>query len=145
MTMKKILSIAFVALFVVALASCKKTYVTQVTNNVVPNQTYNADIQVSDWTLTTDGKAYTRDIQIPTKDFFNDTDATIAELTFDTGDSKTYEPMPYVYNGVSFSYTHYISNTDGFPHIIVYSQLAGGAASKPTETVTVKLVLIPSS
>lgn len=140
--MKKILSIALVALFVVALASCKKTYVT----NVVPNQTYVSNpIQPSDWVLTTDGSAYTYDIQIPSKDFYNDLDATIAELTFDTTKDKTYEPMPYVYNGVSFSYTHYVSSTDGFPHIVVYSQLAGGAASKPTETVTVKLVLIPSS
>ncbi|MCC8427265.1 hypothetical protein [Mucilaginibacter sp. UR6-11] len=139
--MKKILSIACLALIVVALASCKKTYVT----NVVPNQTWiSSPVQVTDWALTTDGKAYAYDLKIPTHDFFNDDDATIAELSFDTGTNRTYEPMPYVYNSVSFSYTHYIG-TDGFPHIIIYSQLAGsGAASKPVDPVIVKLVLIPS-
>jgi hypothetical protein len=140
--MKKILSIACLALMVVAFASCKKTYVT----NVTPNQTWISDqIKSSDWVLSTDGKAYTYDLKIPTRDFFNDEDATIAELTFDTTDSKTYEPMPYVYSGVSFSYTHYV-DSDGYPHIIMYSQLAGsGAASKPVDPVViVKLILIPS-
>jgi hypothetical protein len=140
--MKKILSIACLVAIVAILASCKKTYVT----NVVPNQTWISNqIAASAWVLSTDGKAYTYDISVPTKDFFNDDDATIAELSFDTGKSKTYEPMPYVYNGVSYSYVHYISSTDGLPHITLYSQLAGsGAAAKPTDPVIVKLVLIPS-
>ena len=132
------------ALVVAALASCKKTYVT---NTTVPNQTFSVTVAVTSWVLTTDTKAYAVDVPVKGNyQFFNGTDVTIAELSFDTGTSaKTYEPMPYVYNNVSYSYTHYVG-TDGLLHIVLYSQpVGGGAVVKPASDIIVKLVLIPSS
>jgi hypothetical protein len=141
--MKKLLSIICLALVVAALASCKKTYVT---NTTVPNQTFSVTVAAASWVLTTDGKAYNVDIPVTGNyQFFNGTDATIAEISFDTGSAKTYEPMPYVYNNVSYSYTHYVG-TDKLLHIVFYSQpVGGGAVVKPTSDIVVKLILIPSS
>ncbi|MES2427958.1 MAG: hypothetical protein V4560_13345 [Bacteroidota bacterium] len=142
--MKKLLSIICVALVVAAFASCKKTYVTNVQQT--PNQTFSVTVAAASWVLTTDGKAYNVDIPVTGNyQFFNDSDVTIAELSFDTGSAKTYEPMPYVYNNVSYSYTHYVG-TDKLLHVVLYSQpVGGGAVVKPTSDIIVKLVLIPSS
>jgi hypothetical protein len=141
--MKKLLSIICVALVVAAFSSCKKTYIT----NVTPNQTFSVTVAASSWVLTTDAKAYAVDLPVTGNyQFFNGTDATIAEISFDTGKEKTYEPMPYVYNNVSYSYTHYVGTTDGLLHVVIYSQpVGGGAVVKPASDIIVKLVLIPSS
>ncbi|TSJ43131.1 hypothetical protein FO440_02775 [Mucilaginibacter corticis] len=137
--MKKILSIACIALVVAALASCKKTYVT----NVVANQTWISDpIQTSDWTQTADGKADSVDLAVNgSYNFFdNKSDATLVYFSFVSG---VYEQIPEVYNGVSYSYFHYSDNQGA--HIVLYSQpVNGGTPVKPTSSVSVKLVLIPS-
>ena len=140
MTMKKILSIACVALVVAALASCKKTYVT----NVVPNQTWlpNTPIQPSDWAQTTDGKSDSVDITVPRGyEFFNQSDATLVYFSFVSG---VYEQVPEVFNGISYSYFHYVANNS--LHMVLYAQSATGTApAKPTSAINFKLVLIPSA
>jgi hypothetical protein len=137
--MKKILSIACLALVVAAFASCKKTYVT----NVTPNQTYIAPIAASSWTQTKDGKSDSVDVALPSGvQFFSKTDATLVYFSFFAG---VYEQVPEVFNGTSYSYFHY---TDGqnLLHLVTYSQpINGGVPVKPTSTVTIKLVLIPSN
>ena len=136
--MKKILSIACVAIVVATLASCKKTYVT----NVVPNQTFNATIAASQWTQTTDGKSDSISIKLPnaTQFFLNDSDATLVYFSYFQG---VYEQIPEVYNGVSYSYFHYTNN--GNLYMVVYAQpIGGGVPVKPTNDILVKLVLIPS-
>lgn len=137
--MKKILSIACVALVVAALASCKKTYVT----NVVPNQTWVSNpIKTADWALTTDGRADSVDLAAPqVNDFFNDSDATLVYFSLVP---NVYEQIPEVYNGTSYSYIHY-ADKKGVPHVVLYAQpVNGGAPVKPSSAITVKLVLIPS-
>ena len=140
MTMKKILSIACVALVVAALASCKKTYVS---NNVIANKTWISDpIQTSDWTQTKDGKADSIDLAVNgSYNFFvNESDATLVYFSFVSG---VYEQIPEVYNSVSYSYFHYADNQGA--HIVLYSQpVNGGTPVKPTSPITVKLVLVPS-
>jgi hypothetical protein len=137
--MKKILSIACVAIVVAALASCKKTYVT----NVTPNQTYTSTITPSQWMQTTDGKSDSVSIKLPNASnfFLNDSDATLVYFSYFQG---VYEQIPEVYNGVSYSYFHYVSN--GNLYMVLYAQpINGGAPVKPTSNVFVKLVLIPSN
>ncbi|MBC7398768.1 MAG: hypothetical protein H7289_02395 [Mucilaginibacter sp.] len=138
--MKKILSIACVALVVAAFVSCKKEYIT----NVTPNQTYitNPAIQPSAWSQTKDGKADSVDIALPSGvQFFSKTDATLVYFSFFSG---VYEQIPEVYNGTSYSYFHYVNNN--ILHLVVYTQpVNGGVPVKPTSAITVKLVLIPSS
>jgi hypothetical protein len=139
--MKKILSIACLALIVAAFASCKKEYITNVAN--VPNKTFitNPAIQPADWKQTTDGKSDSVDIPLPQGiDFFSKTDATLVYFSFFNG---VYEQIPEVFNGVSYSYFHYVSNNT--LHLVVYSQpVNGGVPVKPTLPITMKLVLIPS-
>lgn len=138
--MKKILSVACVALVVAALASCKKTYVT---NTTTPNQTYitNPAIQPSAWSQTKDGKADSVDIALPAGvDFFSKTDATLVYFSYFAG---VYEQIPEVFNGTSYSYFHYANNNT--LHLVVYSQpVNGGVPVKPTSPITMKLILIPS-
>jgi uncharacterized protein YxeA len=131
--MKKILSIACVALVVAALASCKKEYIT----NVTPNQTYLVTISPSQWTQTKDGKADSVSIKAAAIDnFFNNNGATLVYFSFFNG---VYEQIPEVYNGTSYSYFHYTGN------LVLYTQpVNGGVPVKPTSDIKVKLVLIPS-
>ncbi|MES2376332.1 MAG: hypothetical protein V4553_07130 [Bacteroidota bacterium] len=130
--MKKILSIACLALVVAALASCKKTYITN-----TPNQTYTVTITPSQWSQTKDGKADSVSIAAPAIDnFFNNNGATLVYFSFFNG---VYEQVPEVYNGTSYSYFHYTGN------LVLYSQpVAGGTPVKPASDIKVKLVLIPS-
>jgi hypothetical protein len=132
--MKKLLSIAFLAIVVMAFASCKKTYVTN-----VPNQTYNVTIPASSWKLSTDGKSYTVDIDADAIDeMFNNDGATLIYFSFFNG---VYEQIPEVYNGNSFSYIHYAGG------VTFTAQAAAGGTTppvKPVEDIKVKMVLIPS-
>jgi hypothetical protein len=135
--MKKLLSIAFLAIVVMAFASCKKTYVSETRNEV-----YNETIQPSAWTLSQDGKSYTVTINADAIDqFFNDNGATLVYFSFNKG---TYEQIPEVYNGNSFSYTHSVDNQGGYIVFYAQSPVAGQPPVKPTEAITVKLVLIPA-
>lgn len=137
--MKKILSIACVALVVAALASCKKEYITNVSQTA--NQTWvSTPITTADWKQTTDGKSDSVSIPVPVTDFFNASDATLVYFSFF---SNVYEQVPEVFNGTSYSYFHY-TDSKGL-HLVLYAQpVNGGAPVKPTSTMTVKLVLIPS-
>ncbi len=137
--MKKILSIACLALVVAAFASCKKTYVTNVSQT--SNQTWiSQKIVTADWTQTTDGKADSVSLPVPVTDFFNASDATLVYFSFFSG---VYEQIPEVFNGTSYSYFHY-TDSKGL-HLVLYAQpVNGGAPVKPTSTITAKLVLIPS-
>ena len=137
--MKKILSIACIALVVAALASCKKTYVT----NVAANQTWiSRPLVTSDWAQTRDGKADSVDIPVQVKyDFYNDIDATLTYFSFVP---NVWEQVPEVFNGISYSYIHYIDDS-GKLHVVLYSQpVNGGTPVKPVDPITLKLVLIPS-
>jgi hypothetical protein len=139
--MRKILSIACVALAVAALASCKKTYV----SNYAPAQAWvtNPAITPSQWSQTTDGKADSVDIPVRSNyDFFrSSTDATLVYFSFSQG---VWEQIPEVYNGLSYSYFHY-QDQNNVLHVVLYSQpVNGGTPVKPVDNITVKLVTIPA-
>jgi len=138
--MRKLLSIACVAIVVATLASCKKTYVT----NVAPVATWSNPISASQWAQTTDGKSDSVDIAVKgSANFFqSNTDATLVYFSFL---DKVWEQIPEVYNGVSYSYIHYVDNT-GELHLVLYSQpVNGGTPVKPSDTIYVKLVAIQSN
>lgn len=139
--MKKLLSIACVALVVAALASCKKTYVT----NVEPAQAWITDPAVtpSQWAQTTDGKSDSVDIAVNSNyDFFrSSTDATLVYFSFL---QNVWEQIPEVYNGVSYSYFHYKDQHNKL-HVVLYAQpVNGGTPVKPVDNITMKLVTIPA-
>ncbi len=132
--MKKLLSITCVVLIVAALSSCRKTYVT----NVVPNQTYFVTVSASSWVQTTDGKSDSVSIKAPAIDsYFNTHGATLVYFSFF---NNVYEQIPEVYNNVAYSYIHYPGN------LVLYAQPPGGGTPvKPTNDITVKLVLVQSN
>lgn len=138
--MRKLLSIACVALVVAAFASCKKTYVT----NVAPAQAWIASaVTPSQWVQTKDGKADSVDIPVNSKyDFFqNSTDATLVYFSFLP---NIWEQVPEVYGGIAYSYFHYQDRNNTL-HVVLYSQSASGSTPvKPVDNITMKLVTIPA-
>ncbi|MES2810368.1 MAG: hypothetical protein V4619_17170, partial [Bacteroidota bacterium] len=87
--MKKFLSIAFLAIVVMAFAACKKTYISETRNEV-----YNVDIPASSWVLEPDGKSYSVKITADAiNKFFNDNGATLVYFSFFQG---VYEQIPEV-------------------------------------------------
>lgn len=131
--MKKLLSIAFLAIVVMAFAACKKTYISETRNEV-----YNETIQPSAWTLSQDGKSYEVTVRADAiNDFFNNNGATLVYFSFFKG---VYEQIPEVYNGNSFSYIHEVGQIT----FTAQSAVAGQPPVKPTDVITVKLVLIPA-
>ncbi|MDB5116135.1 MAG: hypothetical protein JWQ79_1627 [Mucilaginibacter sp.] len=131
--MKKYLSIACAAIAVAALSSCTKKYVTEGT----PNQTYFVSVPATSWAQTADGKADSVSLKASAIDsYFNDNGATLVYFSFFKG---VYEQIPEVYNNVSYSYFHYKGN------LVLYAQTPGNTPYKPTDDITVKLVLIPSN
>ena len=130
--MKKILFLLAIGgtLFI---ASCTKNY-TQVT----PNQTVYADIKPSDWGTANGGKTDTVVInQVPITSHFNTHGGVVVALTFDNG--ATYEPIPYVYNNVNYSYIYYQGGIE------LYAQSADGSQVITTPpALTAKIVLVDS-
>jgi hypothetical protein len=132
--MKKLLSIAFLAIVVMAFASCKKTYVTN-----VPNEVYNVPIPASSWKLSEDGTSYFVTIEANAiGDIFNRDGAVLVYFSFFPG---VYEQIPEVYNGNSFSYTHEVKLVT----LYAQSPVAGQPPVKPTDNINVKMVLIPAN
>lgn len=130
--MKKILFLLVIggALFA---ASCTKRY-----DVVEPNQTIFFDIKTTDWG-TTDGKTDTVLLNTPLIDnYFNQHGAVAVSLTFDGG--NTYEPIPYVFNNVNYSYIY------GAGGLELYAQSADGTQAIATPpAVTAKVTLIPAN
>ena len=132
--MKKFLSIiGCVILF--AASSCTKQYVAPGTTN----QTVYATLNPSDWRLYTDGRSYYGSINVSQIGAtFNNVGGVIVAISFDSG--ATYEQLPEVYNGVSFSFTYNAGN------VSLYSQSPdGNTAIKPTSAVKVKIILVDSN
>jgi hypothetical protein len=135
--MKKTLTIlSCVILF--AASSCTKQYV----NPGTTNQTVYADLATSDWTLYTDnnGKtSYSASISASIIDAnFAQVGGIIVAISYDGG--NTYEQLPEVYNGISYSYTYNAGN------VSLYAQSADGTtAVQPTAAIKVKIILVDSN
>jgi hypothetical protein len=127
--MKK--SILLLALFVLVMgSSCKK-------EQIVPNRTIITTLSSGNWIKLNGGKSYTASINMPEIDnYFNDYGGVLVYVSFENG---TYEQIPQVYNGVSYSYL-----TRSGQIVIEIQSSDGLAVISPPGSIKVKIVLIES-
>ncbi|HTK20587.1 MAG TPA: hypothetical protein VL442_13765 [Mucilaginibacter sp.] len=139
--MKKLLSILCCAVILLSVSSCTKKYISPVANL---NKTVNANITSADWVAYTDGKSYYVPIAVPDLDNASaQYDGVVVSVSYDNG--QTYEQLPEVYNGLSFSYTYNGPGTGDAGNVSIYAQSPdGGTAIKPTDPILVKIVLVYS-
>ena len=104
---------------------------------IVPNRTIITTLNSGSWIKNDGGRNYTAAIDMPEIDnYFNDHGGVLVYISFDNG---TYEQVPQVYNGVSYSY---ITRTG---QIVLEIQSSDGLGTvTPPGTVKVKIVLIES-
>ena len=124
-------SLIFICLsLITSIAGCKKEM-------IVPNRTIITTLNSGNWLQNTGGRTYTAAINMPEIDnYFNDHSAVLVYISFENG---TYEQVPQVNNGVSYSY---ITRTG---QIILEIQSSSGLGTvTPPGTVKVKIVLINS-
>ncbi len=112
-------------------AGCKKEM-------IVPNRTIITTLNSGNWTQSNGGRTYTAAIDMPEIDnYFNENGGVLLYISFDNG--GTYEAVPQVYNGVSYSYL----TRPG--QIVIEIQSSDGVGTvTPPGTVRVKIVLIES-
>lgn len=122
---------ALLALFVLFMgASCKK-------EQIVPNRTVITTLTSGNWIKLNGGRSYTASINMPEIDnYFNDYGGVLVYISFENG---TYEQIPQVYNGVSYSYI-----TRSGQIVIEIQSSDGQAIISPPGSVKVKIVLIES-
>jgi len=127
--MKK--TILLLVLFVLVMGSaCKK-------EQIVPNRTILTTLNPGSWIKLNGGKSYTASIDMPEIDnYFNDYGGVLVYVSFETG---TYEQIPQVYNGVSYSYV-----TRSGQIVIEIQSSDGQAIISPPGSLKVKIVLIES-
>ena len=124
-------SLIFMCLsLIIFAAGCKKEM-------IVPNRTIITTLNSGSWIQNDGGRTYTAAIDMPEIDnYFNDHGGVLVYISFDNG---TYEQVPQVYNGVSYSY---ITRTG---QIVLEIQSSDGLGTvTPPGTVKVKIVLIDS-
>lgn len=135
--MRKSLLLVLAVMFVAAISSCTKKYVTPNTNTTVYRT-----IKVNSWVLDQAEGAYRAELSIPLLDEqYNDDGAVLVYISYgSTNNAPVYEQLPQVYQGASFSYYH----TDG--KVVIFSQTPGGSpGAPPNQDVSIKIVLIDSS
>jgi hypothetical protein len=127
--MKK--TILLLVLFVLVMGSaCKK-------EQIVPNRTILTTLNPGSWIKLNGGKSYKAAIDMPEIDnYFNDYGGVLVYVSFETG---TYEQIPQVYNGVSYSYV-----TRSGQIVIEIQSSDGQAIISPPGSLKVKIVLIES-
>jgi len=119
------------ALFIIVLSSgCKK-------EQIVPNRTILTTLNSGNWIKLDGGRSYTASINMPEIDnYFNDYGGVLVYVSFEAG---TYEQIPQVYNGVSYSY---LTRTG---QIVIEIQSSDGLAFvTPPGSMKVKIVLVES-
>lgn len=127
--MKK--SVLLLSLFLLVMGSaCKK-------EQFVPNRTVITTLNSGNWIKLNGGRSYTASINMPEIDnYFNDYGGVLVYVSFENG---TYEQIPQVYNGVSYSY---ITRTG---QIVIEIQSSDGQAIiSPPGSLKVKIILIES-
>ncbi|MGF7041451.1 hypothetical protein M2273_004717 [Mucilaginibacter lappiensis] len=136
--MKKILTLVCCTILLAA-TSCTKKYITPA--NITAIYTI---------TGTTGWKVYTDDAgnkswssvlsDLPEQDqFAQENGGVLVYISYDKG--ATYEALPEVYNGISYSYTSEVGA------VTIFAQGANGAhlAQAPADDIKVKVVLVDSS
>lgn len=129
-TMKK--SLLFVCLcLIITTTGCQKEEI------IIPNRTIITNMNSGNWIKLDGGRTYTASIDMPEIDnYFNDHGGVLVYISFENG---TYEQIPQVYNGVSYSYV----TRSG--QIVLEIQSSDGIGTiTPPGTIRVKIVLIES-
>lgn len=127
-----ILALVFTLFFA---SSCTKEYNT--IEEVIPNRTIVYTVPVSGWSFNASDGTYITNINMPEIDnVVFENDGVVVAAMFD---SNTYEVLPQVYGG--YSYTYYYK-----PGLLTVSiQGANGSQGvRPNNPITFKIVLIPS-
>lgn len=114
------------------ITGCTKKY-----EYVTPNQTIQTDILHTDWKLVNNGKSYAVTLSMPEiTDQVNQDFAVVVSVSADGG---TFEAIPEVYAGYSYSYTH----TTG--SLTIESQaVSGTTAGEAPPDIKIKIVLVES-
>lgn len=118
----------------VLFTSCKKEEIIQ---EITPNRTINFTVQPGAWVLDNATATYYAELPVPEID--DRVNRTNGILVYISSDNKTFEPIPDVYNGSTFIFTHTIGK------IFLEVQGADGATIDPPEDIIyVKVVLVES-
>ena len=136
--MKKILTLVCCTILLAA-TSCTKKYITPA--NITAIYTIAG---TTGWEVYTDdggNKSWFSKLEnLPEQDqYAQDNGGVLVYISYDKG--VTYEALPEVYNGVSYSYTSEVGR------INIFAQGANGAhlAQAPADEIKVKVVLVDSS
>ena len=115
---------------IVVVSGCEKEVIS-------PNRTIITTLSPGDWIQSNGGRSYSAAIDMPEiDDYVNENNGILVYFSFEDG---TYEPLPEVYNGVSYSYITRIGQ------IVVEIQSSDGiSVVTPPGGVKVKIVLIDS-
>lgn len=134
--MRKGLLIILAVIFVTAISSCTKEYVTPAAGNT--NKTVVAkNVGANTWVFSSLDHAYTTDILVPDlDDYYNEVGAVLVYFSFTSG---KYEQIPNVYDGVSYSFTHSKGK------VTLFAQTVNGQPFQPSDNMNVKIVLIDSN
>jgi hypothetical protein len=119
------------------LVSCKKDTIIQET----PNRTFVYTVQPNQWTLTNDGETYTTELRIDEIDQISIDDEGTLVYVANPSTANIYRQLPYVYNVDAYSYEIY---PGGIKISIESSDFQNRNPIRPTQSVQVKIVLIPS-
>ena len=116
-------------------SSCQKN---EYAETAIPNRTIIVNLASGTWRTSDAGKSYVAGINMPeiTNDF-NERGGVLVYLSFG---NQTYEQLPEVYKGVSYSYT----TSPGRLEIELQSSDGTTVINPPTQTVTAKIVLLES-
>ncbi len=132
--MKK-LTILFLCMATLGLASCKKD---TIINQTTPNRTVVLNVASTAWTLSTNGLTYYTILNVPEIDQFSlDNEAILVYISYDNG--ATYLQMPFVYDVDAYST---VISKGKVEIDIQSSDNQATTPIKPTVNVRVKVVLI---
>ena len=136
--MKKILTLVCCTILLAA-TSCTKKYITP--SNVTAIYTING---TTGWEVYTDdgGKKswFSKLENLPEQDqYAQETGGVLVYISYDEG--ATYEALPEVYNGISYSYTSEVGR------IRIFAQNSNGSqlAAPPADNIKVKGVLVSAA
>ncbi|TCC92287.1 hypothetical protein EZ428_11210 [Pedobacter frigiditerrae] len=132
--MKK-LTILFLCIATLGLASCKKD---TIINQTTPNRTVVLNVASNAWTLSTNGLTYYTILNVPEIDQFSlDNEAVLVYISYDNGAS--YLQMPFVYDVDAYST---VISKGKVEIDIQSSDNQATTPIKPSVNVRVKIVLI---
>ncbi|MGY0038329.1 hypothetical protein [Pedobacter sp. NJ-S-72] len=130
--MKKKYILLLLSITAIGLSSCKKENIVQ---QPLTNRTILADIFAKDWTITSDGRSYFKEIALPENDAFNKNGAVVVGMAFD--DPGAFEGLPHVFSGRTYRYVAQVGKITFY-----VNDANGGVVAKPDYDVTVKITLV---